>query len=157
MRQTQLDEFHVENYLPAFLLLVLDKLEECFGHHTTDTSHIQSQYVVLDKTVHLFILLRSIAESHEEDRLEWEALAKAFSDILLVVEEQLKTHTLRPSSICVGQCESVITGAPGRPPFYIPAETLEDLRGIGFSWQKFAQVFGVSRWTVYRRVQSYDL
>ena len=151
--ETQLDEFDIENDLPAFLFLVLDKLEECFGHHTTDTNHIQSQYVVLDKTVNL---LRSIAESYEEDRLEWEALAKVFSDILLVVEEQLKTQTLRLSSICVGQCETVITGAPGRPPFYIPAETLEDL-GIGFSWQKIAQAFGVSRWTVYRRVQSYGL
>jgi hypothetical protein len=57
----------------------------------------------------------------------------------------------------VRQCDTVRTGAPGRPPFYIPAETLEDLRGIGFSWQKIAQFFGVSRWTVYRRVQAYGL
>ncbi|CAB4021454.1 hypothetical protein AWC38_SpisGene3841 [Paramuricea clavata] len=123
----QLDEFDIEAGLPAFLFLVLDKLEECFDNPTTYTRHIQAQYVVVDKTVNL---LRSIAESNEEDRLEWEALA---------------------------QCDTVRTGAPGRPSFYIPAETLEDLRGIGFSWQKIAQFFGVSRWTVYRRVQAYGL
>ncbi|CAB4015173.1 RNA-directed DNA polymerase from transposon X-element [Paramuricea clavata] len=73
------------------------------------------------------------------------------------VQEHLKTQTLRPSSISVRQCDTVRTGAPGRPPFYIPAETLEDLRGIGFLWKKIAQFFGVSRWTVYRRVQTYGL
>jgi hypothetical protein len=72
----QLDEFDIETGLAAFLFLVLDKLEECFDNPTTDTSHIQAQYVVVDKTVNL---LRSIAESNEEDQLEWEALAQAFS------------------------------------------------------------------------------
>ena len=57
----------------------------------------------------------------------------------------------------VQQCDTVRTAAPGRPPFYIPAETLEDLPGIGFSWQNISQLLGVSRWTVYRRVQLYGL
>ena len=39
----------------------------------------------------------------------------------------------------------------------IPAETLEDLRGLGFSWEKISRLFGVSQWTIYRRVQSYGL
>ena len=73
----QLD--HIENDLPAFLFLVLDKLEKCFSRQATVTSHIQAQFVVVDKTVHL---LRSIPESNEEDRLEWEAIAQAFSGIL---------------------------------------------------------------------------
>ncbi len=148
------NEFDIENGLPAFLFLVLDKLEECFGDPTMDTSHIHAQYVVVDRTVNL---LRSIAESSEKDRLEWEALAQTFSALLFIVQEHLKTQTLRPSSISVQQCEIVRSGTPGRPPFYIPAETLEDLRGIRFSWQKIAQMFGLSRWTVYWRVQSYGL
>ena len=89
----------------------------------------------MDKTVHL---LRSIAKSNEEDRLEWEAIAQAFSAISFAVQEHLKTQTLRPSSICERKCETVRTGTPGRPPFYIPAENLEDLRGIGFSWKNIA-------------------
>ena len=34
---------------------------------------------------------------------------------------------------------------------------LEDLRGFGFSWQKIADILGVSRWTIYRRVHEYGL
>ena len=34
---------------------------------------------------------------------------------------------------------------------------LEDLRGFGFSWQTIAYILGVSRWTIYRRVQEYGL
>ena len=127
--EIQLDEFDIENDLPAFLFLVLDKLEECFSRQATITSHIQAQFVVVDKTVHL---LRSIAESNEEDRLEWEAMAQAFSTILFAIQEHLKMQALRPSSICERKCGTVRTGTPCRPPFYYSAENLEDLRGIGF-------------------------
>ena len=91
----------------------------------------------MDKTVHL---LRSIAASNEEDRLEWEAIAQAFSAVLFAVQEHLKTQTSRPSSICGRQCETVRTGALGRALFYIRAETWEDLRGIGFSMEKHCPV-----------------
>ena len=33
--EIQLDKFVIENYLPAFLFLVLQKLEKCFGHQAT--------------------------------------------------------------------------------------------------------------------------
>ena len=59
--------------------------------------------------------------------------------------------------MCERKCKVTRTGTPGRPPFYITAEALEDLRGIGFSWEKIASLFGVSRWTIYRRVQRYGL
>ena len=49
--EIQLDEFVIENNLPAFLFLVLDKLEKCFGCQATDASYIQAQFVVVDKTV----------------------------------------------------------------------------------------------------------
>lgn len=46
---------------------------------------------------------------------------------------------------------------PGRPSFNIPCETLKELRGLGFSWSKIAQMLGVSRWTISRRVKQYGL
>jgi len=52
---------------------------------------------------------------------------------------------------------SKCTGRAGRPSFQIPQEMLEDLRGFGFSWQKIGDILGVSRWTIYRRVQEYGL
>ena len=37
---------------------------------------------------------------------------------------------------------------PGRPLVHIPPEVLEELRGLGFTWQKIASIFNVSRWTI---------
>ena len=34
---------------------------------------------------------------------------------------------------------------------------MEELRGLGFSWAKIAEMLGVSRWTVTRRVDEFDL
>ena len=75
--------------LMSFPLKMIYKLEECLSRQATITSHTQAQFVVVDKTVHL---LRSIAESNEEDRLKWEAIAQAFAAILFAVQEHLKTH-----------------------------------------------------------------
>ena len=46
--EIQLHEFVIENDLPAFPFLVLDKLEECFSRQETDSSHTQAQFVVVD-------------------------------------------------------------------------------------------------------------
>jgi hypothetical protein len=46
---------------------------------------------------------------------------------------------------------------PGRPPYAIPREFLEELRGLGFSWTKIATMFQVSRWTVLCPVKEYGL
>ena len=45
----------------------------------------------------------------------------------------------------------------GRPRFDIPAEMLEELRELGFSWIKIGEMLVVSRWTIHRRVEEYDL
>jgi len=46
------------------------------------------------------------------------------------------------------------TGGPGRPSFYIPKELLTELLDLHFSWT-IAKMFGVSRWTIMRRVEEY--
>ena len=45
----------------------------------------------------------------------------------------------------------------GRPRFDIPAEMQEELRELGFSWIKIGEMLVVSRWTIHRRVEEYDL
>ena len=59
-----------------------------------------------------------------------------------------------PSKISVRSFHSLNAG---RPKFSIPKETLEELKGIGFTWTKISQMFQVSRWTISRRVQEYNL
>ena len=45
----------------------------------------------------------------------------------------------------------------GRPKIDIPKQVLEELRGLGFSWNNIASMFKVSRWTIYRRIHEYNL
>ena len=45
--------------------------------------------------------------------------------------------------------------APGIQHFHIPAEMLEELRELEFSWIKIGEILGVSRWTIHRRVEEY--
>ena len=42
--------------------------------------------------------------------------------------------------------------SPGRPSVDIPPEVLEDLHGLGFTWDKIARIFRVSRWTIMREL-----
>jgi len=46
---------------------------------------------------------------------------------------------------------------PGRPRVHIPYSCLLHLRESGFSWNQIADMFLVSKWTILRRVQQYDL
>ena len=146
-------EFDVEIDLPEFLSSVLDRTEECIHNCETDINDLQAQSVVLDRTISL---LSSIALTDiEQDRIEWQSLTVAFAELLRAIENHLKTLAVRPSSISRRKCEILRRGNPGRPQFYISPETLKDLLRLVFSLEKFYWLFDVSRWTIYRRVQSY--
>ena len=148
-------EFDIEKDLPDFLFSVLSRTNVITSKDETTIDDLQEQFLVLDRTVSL---LRSIAlTDNGQDREEWESLAEAFSEVLQAVEYRLKTVPGKRSSETQLECQVLRAGNPGRPKFLIPAETLEDLRGLGFSWEKISRMFGVSRWTIYRRVQSYGL
>ena len=147
-------EFDVEKDLPEFLSSVLDRTEKYISSNETNIKDLQEQFVVLDRTVSL---LSSIAFQNEQDRIEWESLATAFSVVLRAIQNHIKTLAVEPSLISRRECETLRTGNPLRPQFYVPAETLEDLFGLGFSMAKISWMFGVSRWTIYRRIQSYGL
>ena len=54
-------------------------------------------------------------------------------------------------------CQVVKNEAPGRPSVNIPPEVLEEFRVLCFAWQKIASIFGVSRWTIVRRVRLFEL
>ena len=60
-------------------------------------------------------------------------------------------------NLCQKPTQCSHTGLPGRPSVIVPKELLEELRGMGFAWTKIATMFGVSRWTIMRRVDDYQL
>ena len=45
----------------------------------------------------------------------------------------------------------------GRPSFDIPPASLEELRGLGFTWTRIAKMLNVSRSTIHRRVTDHGL
>ena len=74
---------------------VLDRTKEYIRSNEKNIKDFQVQFVVLDRTVSL---LNSIAfEIEREDRIEWESLATAFSEILRAIENHIKTLPVEPS------------------------------------------------------------
>ena len=90
-------EFDVKKDLPEFLSSVLDRTEEYISSNETNIKDLQyNLYVVLDRTVSL---LSSIAFHYEQDRMEWESLATAFSGVPRAIQNHIKTLAVEPSSI----------------------------------------------------------
>jgi hypothetical protein len=85
-------------------------------------------------------------------------LSKAFVDVLYSLQHYITVNSLNLTT--VAQYFTLTTEerlTPGRPPYKIPVEVLEDLHGLKFSWAKIVMMLGVSRWTVWRRVREYGL
>ena len=59
--------------------------------------------------------------------------------------------------LLIGTCLLNQSGKPGRPSYAIPKEILEDLREMGYSWERISKTLGVSRWTLRRRVEEFDI
>ena len=156
-----LQEYNVENSLLEFLEFVLERTVElseqvACGNDTEINDRFESLLEVLDNTVKM---LRSIADdlAPREDKSDWESLAAAFYAIFVTFHQQIREKARRPTTVTQGECGVDRQQTPGRPPFQIEADVLEDLRGMGFTWTKIAQMFGVSRWTLYRRVREFNL
>ena len=80
-----------------------------------------------------------------------------FSELLEKFLQHFGNSVSRPSRVTTVSCQTVQNGRPGRPSVDIPPEVLEDLRGLGFTLEKIAKIFRVSRWTIMRRVRLFDL
>ncbi|XP_068692640.1 uncharacterized protein [Montipora foliosa] len=144
--------FNADEDLSKFLHTVLDKAEQSLlGDCSSDS--LQTQTVV-DQTISL---LRTLAENDIDFQDTWSSLASAFYDVFQCLREKNLDLNNRPTAVAQVSIASKCTGRAGRPSFQIPQEMLEDLKGFGFSWQTIADILGVSRWTIYRRVQEYGL
>ena len=64
---------------------------------------------------------------------------------------------MSPTTVVKNVCPRLKSGAPVKLAFDISAELLEDLLGLGFTYTRIAQMLGVSRWTISRRIKDYGL
>ena len=123
-----------------------------------DASDLEAAAVqaeVIDHTIHLIRLLSNSCLENESDRKTLESLAVSIKSVLV----QLRQNSITPTTVAVNSQPKEENSVPqrGRPNIQIPPEMLEELRGLGFTWTKSAQMMGVSRWTIYRRVSAYGL
>ena len=100
-------------------------------------------------------MLQPCCNLDTRDKENLDDIAGALVDVLNVV----RRRTITPST---ESADSVTIDRekeknPGRPSLKIPVEMLEELRGLGFTWTRIAEMLGVSRWTVHRRVAEYGL
>lgn len=73
------------------------------------------------------------------------------------MQQCLANASLSPTTVVTNICPKLVSVEPGRPAFDISAELLEDLLGLGFTHTKIAEMLGVSRWTISRRIKAYGL
>ena len=84
-------------------------------------------------------------------------LSSAFSEVLSALQQCLAIASLSPTSVAKNVCARLKSDEPGKPAFDIPAELLEDLLVLGFTYTRIAEMLGVSRWTISRRIKDYGL
>lgn len=151
------EDFDVEIDLPRFLNSVLEKAEY-ICQRNAERRIVEQHIVVVDQTVSLLRSLRdsrSIIDTADKEMLS--DLSSAFNDVFCAMQQCLANVSLSPTSAAQNICPKLTSVEPGRPAFDISAELLEDLLGLGFSHTKIAEMLGVSRWTISRRIKAYSL
>jgi len=107
-------------------------------------------------------MLRSTRDCRDigtSDKEELDSLAEAFAHVLSSLNHHIAIKPVTPETVsanCFASGKEEKETA-GRPRFDIPAEMLEELGELGFSWIKIGEMLGVSRWTIHRRVEEYGL
>ena len=93
----------------------------------------------------------------DETDLKLVDLRVVFSELLAKFLHHFGSTASYTSQVITLPCLLVKCEGPGGPRVHIPPEVLEELRGLGFTWQKIASIFRVSRWTIMRQVRLFEL
>lgn len=152
------EEFNEEDDLPKFLESVIDKAE-CIFQGNVDLEAAETHAEVIDQSVRLIRSISECADVDTQDKISLNTLAAAFTDLLSLLNHQNAIRSTAASTVYDNKTRTATeaNGCPGRPRFVIRAEILEELRELGFSWTKIAEMLGVSRWTIHRRIVEYGL
>lgn len=143
--------------LPKCLNSLLEKTREiCNQPFNRDIADAHA--TALDKAVCITrTLCDSVSMVNSVDRNDLELLTRCMEDVLNSWSYYVNVGSITPTTVAEHVATKTDTCVPGRPSYDISCETLEELRALGFSWTKIAEFLGVSRWTVYRRVEKFNL
>ena len=152
--------FDLETDLPKFLESVLQNAENVLQKVDNETQvNAEMHFEVVDQTVSLIRALQETSDVQPSDILALDSLAGAFTSVLALLRNHITTSAVTPTTLATSSTalRKKWNEKPGRPCFEIPVEMLEELRALGFSWTKIAELLGVSRWTVARTVEQHGL
>jgi len=124
-------------------------------NHTKEESLYQ-----FNKIDELLILINKISlpefNISIEDRDNLLEISNVFNELRKELLGYFQTNT-NSNELTVLPTVFMSDDKPGRPKIVILPEVIEELRGLGFSWTQIAKILNVSRWTVRRRVDEYQL
>ena len=121
------------------------------------------KYFLSFKLDQILTLLHNIStkqiqfEINEEDEVQLLQLFDVYNELKKTLVHWQRNKSKNTTVCTVLNVNTVSEGNPGRPKISIRQDVLEELRGLGFSWEKIAKILNVSRWTVLRRVEEFDL
>ena len=148
------EDFDVGGDLPSFLASVLDKAEH-ICQNDVGVGAAEAHAEVIDQSIRMLRSIRDCRGIGASDKEELDSFAAAFADVLSSLNRHIAIKSVTPETadencFASGKEEKE---TPGRPRFDIPAEILEELRELGFSWIKIGEMLDVTRWTIHRRVE----
>ena len=135
------EEVFVENDLPKFFQSVLDKVDYIF-QNDVDLEVAESHAEVLDQSICLIRSISECADVETQDKINLNTLATVFTDVLSLLNNRNAARS--PAMVYENKTTvaTQVSGCPGRPRFVIRAEMLEELRELGFSWNKIGEMLG---------------
>lgn len=117
---------------------------------------MEQHIVVVDQTVSLLPSLRdsrSTIDTADNEILG--GLSSPFNDVFCAMQQCLANVSLSPTTVAQNICPKLTSIEPLQ--VLSSAELLKDPLGLGFTRTKIAEMLGVSRWTISRRIKAYGL
>ena len=135
-------------------------MTDCEAHIRNSNSSVQFNAVSdqsllsqLEATIHILEQGMQLLSTHEFES-EYLVLSIFHSNIARYIRTlQYGFNDCTVPPICVSSYTMQSTGTPGRPKFLINIDTVELLRGCGYSWSQIADALQISRTTLWRRLK----
>lgn len=125
-----------------------------------DEEEILSQLLNIEQ---ILILLNHISTQtadlaiSDEDRSELMKISDVFNNLRTNLVKLQINKSSNATAFTILEVSTQGNGRPDRPKILIRLDVLEELRGLGFSWEKISKILNVSGWTVMRRVNENNL
>ena len=140
--------FRRMNYeLATHLSSLLEKMETLHNLVLQDYSYLDDFLMAIDAVDQESIFLHHLSRSIDGSSDVASEIVDGFREVHKLATELYYELIMQSDS----------KKTVGRPKFYIPKDTLEELRGLGLTWVHMSRMFKVSRWTIQRIAEKFGI